>query len=789
VSAEVIRLRGLVQGVGFRPTVARVARRLGLSGWVRNDAEGVLVALAGPRARRDAFLDALRAELPPLARLESVERRDDETLTVGPGFAIGESASGHPRTAVAADAATCAACRAEVGDPGARRFRYPFTNCTHCGPRFTIVTAVPYDRARTTMAGFALCPACRAEYEDEGDRRYHAEPIACPRCGPRVTLSRADGQAFAWQSLSTLDEVDAVATLLQRGEIVAIKGLGGYHLCCDATCADAVALLRARKRRPAKPFALMARDLAMVEAHARVSAEERAALTGPEAPIVILERRAESTVAPGVAPGQGALGFMLASTPLHQLVMARLASPLVCTSGNLSEEPLCAEPEEAHARLAGLADWFLDHDRPIAQRLDDSVVRLADGAVRVVRRARGYTPAPLPLPPGFAGAKRVLAMGAQWKGAVCLLQDDHAVLSQHLGDLDDALTFAEWARSRDVLCQLHEHAPEIVAVDLHPDYRATRAGVAWAEARGLPVEPVQHHHAHVAAAMAEHGVPRGAPPVLGIALDGLGYGADGALWGGEFLLATYASFERVGTFKPVALLGGDRAAEEPWRNLYAHLVGGMGWAELSGSFGELELTRSLAARPRALLDQALASPQLSPRASSCGRLFDAVAAALGLHRERLEFEGQAAMALEQAVTPEALAEAAAGEIYPMAILRPAGGGLPCVEPIGLFRALLADLRDGVTPALLAARFHVALADVVVRLAGEIRARSPGVDTVVLSGGCWQNRVLLELAASRLRGAGLRVLVPRAIPANDGGVALGQAVIAAARSLAEEQPCV
>jgi hydrogenase maturation protein HypF len=363
------------------------------------------------------------------------------------------------------------------------------------------------------------------------------------------------------------------------------------------------------------------------------------------------------------------------------------------------------------------------------------------------------------------------------------------VLSQHLGDLDDALTFAEWARSRDVLCQLHEHAPEIVAVDLHPDYRATRAGVAWAEARGLPVEAVQHHHAHVAAAMAEHGVPRGAPPVLGIALDGLGYGADGALWGGEFLLATYASFERVGTFKPVALLGGDRAAEEPWRNLYAHLVGGMGWAELTGSFGALELTRSLAARPRALLDQALASPQLSPRASSCGRLFDAVAAALGLHRDRLEFEGQAAMALEQAVTPEALAEAAAGEIYPMAILQPAGGVLPCVEPIGLFRALLADLRDGVAPALLAARFHVALADVVVRLAGEIRARSPGVDTVVLSGGCWQNRVLLELAASRLRGAGLRVLVPRAIPANDGGVALGQAVIAAARSLAEEQPCV
>jgi hydrogenase maturation protein HypF len=790
VNAEVIRIRGLVQGVGFRPTVARVARRLALEGWVRNDAEGVLVALAGPRDVRDAFVRALEAELPPLASIDALERRDDASLELGPGFSIVESTGGAPRTRVAADAAVCPACRAEVRDPLARRFRYPFTNCTHCGPRFTIINAVPYDRARTSMSGFPLCDDCRAEYEDESDRRFHAEPVACFRCGPRAVLSRMDGRAVAWQSYSMLDEVDAVATLLQRGEIVAIKGLGSYHLCCLATREDAVAKLRERKRRPSKPFAMMARDLPMIEAYARVAPAERAALTGPEAPIVLLDRRTdiEDKLAPSVAPGQRALGFMLPYTPLHQLVLMRVDQPIVCTSGNLSEEPPCATTEEARARLASIADWMLDHDRPIAHRIDDSVVKLADGAVRVVRRARGYTPAPIKLPVGFERAKRVLAMGAQWKGTVCLLQDGYAVLSQHLGDLDDQLTFEAWEESRDVLCGLYEHTPERVAVDRHPDYRATRAGIAWAEARDLPIERVQHHHAHIAACMAEHGVAIDAPPVLGIALDGLGYGDDGGLWGGEFLVTRYASFERVATFKPVALLGGDRAAEEPWRNLYAHLMAEMGWAELTMNFADLEVVKYLAGKPRPLLDQALASPALSPRASSCGRLFDAVAAALDLHRDAIDHEGQAAIALEQAVTPEALAEAKAGEIYPMPIPNLNGRGLPYVEPLGMWRAVLGDLIEGTPRALIAARFHVALADVVTRMTLKIIEKRPEIETIALSGGCWQNRTLLELATSRLRDAGLRVLVPRLVPPNDGCIALGQAVITAARSLASEEPC-
>lgn len=788
MSAETIRLRGVVQGVGLRPTVARVARRLALEGWVRNDAGGVLVALAGHKAQRDAFLEQLMAELPPLARLASVERREEPGVVVGRGFAIVESAEGRPRTAVAPDAATCAACRAEIRDPLARRYRYPFTSCTHCGPRFSIVRAIPYDRRRTTMASFPMCSECRAEYEDASDRRYHAEPIACHRCGPRASLARADGRAFTWQSYSLLDEVDAVATLLQRGEIVAVKGLGGYHLCCDATREDAVARLRERKRRPSKPFAMMARDLAMIERYCAVGPLERGALEGPEAPIVLLDRRAGADVAPSVAPGQRALGFMLPSTPLHHLVLLRLQAPIVCTSGNLSEEPLCAEPDEARARLAGIADWFLDHDRPVAQRLDDSVAKLADGAVRLVRRARGYAPAPLPLPPGFEGAPRVLATGAQWKSALCLLQDGYAVLSQHLGDLDDARAFAEWERSRAALADLYQHAPERVAVDMHPDYRSTRAGLAFAAERGLAAEAVQHHHAHVAACMAEHGVPRGAPPVLGIALDGLGYGDDGSLWGGELLLATYTSFTRVGTFKPVGLIGGDLASVEPWRNLYAHLMAEMGWAELATRFRELELVRYLEAKPRALLDQALRSPALAPRASSCGRLFDAVAAAVGLHRDRVDHEGQAAMALEQAVTPDALAAAQAGDGYPIAIHRLGEAGLPYIEPLGMWRAVLGDLLAGVDRSIIAARFHVALAGAIARMATEAIAAHGGVDTVVLSGGVWQNRVLLELVAPRLRAAGHRVLVPRLVPANDGGIALGQAVVAAARALAAEGPC-
>jgi hydrogenase maturation protein HypF len=887
VSGETIRMRGTVQGVGFRPAVARVARRLGLAGWVKNDAEGVLLALAGPRAVRDAFVAAFLADLPPLAHVESVERCETASLEAAAargesGFAILESAAGAPRTGVSPDAATCAACLAEIRDPGARRFGYPFTNCTHCGPRFTIVTAIPYDRQRTTMAPFELCADCRAEYMDEGDRRYHAEPIACPRCGPQISL----------EQVPNIDVLDAAAALIRRGAIVAVKGLGGYHLCCDATSEAAVTALRERKRRRSKPFALMARDLAAIERLCLLAPLERRALTSPAAPIVLLDRRPEApSVASGVAPGHRSLGVMLPATPLHHLLMERLVVPIVCTSGNLSEEPQVTDAAEARERLAGIADAYLDHDRAIAQRLDDSVVRLADGAIRVVRRARGFAPAPLPLPPGFERAPRVTALGAQLKGTVCLLQDGHAVLSQHTGDLDDLRTLQEHRRTLRVLTELYEHDPEIIAVDMHPDYPSTRDGARLAEQRGLPLVSVQHHHAHIAACLAEHQVPLDHPPVLGIALDGLGYGDDGTLWGAEFLMASYATAVRVATMKPVALLGGDLAAREPWRSLYAHLMAAMTWRDLTTHFTSLPLTRHLATKPRDLLDQALRTGLGAPLASSCGRLFDAVAAALALHPDRIDDEGQAAIALEQALTPAVLSRAEAEPPYPMPLrfppntaasvrdstvaapnstvaspdsapdstvavpdtvvaavtcepgegarersvrgrvraedrlsagtaaasfsrralgrehVRPLPGrcssdpfsalplpaSLPFIDPSPLFAPLLRDIAASTPVPLLAARFHVALADSLVRMTlailPSLSVAAPAPTTIALSGGVWQNRALLELVTKRLRAAGLRVLVPRLVPANDGGVALGQAVVAAARFLVREgSPC-
>lgn len=907
-------MRGTVQGVGFRPAVARVARRLGLAGWVKNDAEGVLLALAGPRAVRDAFVAAFLADLPPLAHVESVERRETASLEGGESrFVILESDGGAPRTGVAPDAATCAACLAEIRDPAARRHGYPFTNCTHCGPRFTIVTAIPYDRRRTTMAPFALCAACRAEYADDRDRRYHAEPIACPLCGPRISLDQApSSDPLHWAPreatsspdrdprgasptgplpetqgprggevspgegpradrgggppregggdssvLSNLDVLDAAAAWIRRGAIVAVKGLGGYHLCCDATNEVAVATLRERKRRVSKPFALLARDVETIERWCVVTPLEREALTSPAAPIVLLERRPEAValrIASGVAPGHRSLGVMLPATPLHHLLMERLDVPIVCTSGNLSEEPQCTEAAEARDRLAGIADAYLDHDRAIAQRIDDSVVRLADGAIRVVRRARGFAPAPLSLPPGFERAPRVTAMGAQLKGTVCLLQDGHAVLSQHTGDLDDLRTLQEHRRTLRVLSELYEHAPELIAVDMHPDYPSSRDGARLAEQRGLPLVSVQHHHAHIAACLAEHDLPLDHPPVLGIALDGLGYGDDSTLWGAEFLIASYATAVRVATMKPVALLGGDLASREPWRSLYAHLMAAMTWQDLTTRFADLPLTRHLATKPRPLLDQALRTGLGAPLASSCGRLFDAIAAALSLHPDRVDHEGQAAIALEQALTPAALSQAEAEPPYPIPAVaapdsvgvvlpcepgegacarsgrgrvraedRPSAGTaavslsrralvrehvrslpgrctsapfsplprsapLPYLDPSPLFPALLRDIAAATPVPLLAARFHVALADALVRMTLSLSAAAPAAPpTVALSGGVWQNRALLELVTNRLRAAGLRVLVPRLVPANDGGVALGQAVVAAARFLVKEDP--
>ncbi len=763
---EAIRVRGLVQGVGFRPHAWRLARDCGLAGEVRNDAEGVLIRIWGPAAARRRFVRRLGAEAPPLARIDALEiLAIDEASPAG--FRILPSHAGPVRTGVVPDAATCPACLAEVRDREDRRHRYAFTNCTHCGPRLSIVRAIPYDRARTSMAEFGMCRVCQAEYDDPGDRRFHAQPNACPVCGPQLWLEGA--------AASSADPIGAARALLEAGEIVAIKGVGGFHLAADATDAEAIARLRARKRRYDKPVALMARELEVIERYCRVSPEERALLKSAAAPIVVLDACGPELVAPDVAPGQRTLGFMLPYTPLHYLLLEGLDRPIVLTSGNRSEEPQCTDNEVARARLSGIADHWLMHDRAIVNRLDDSLVRVMDRGPRLLRRARGYAPAPLALPEGFAGAPPLLAMGGELKNTFCLVQDGRATLSQHMGDLEDAATFADYRASLALYRGLLEHEPELVVVDRHPDYLSSKLGRQIAEAAGLELVDVQHHHAHIAACLAENDVPLGARAVLGVALDGLGYGEDGTIWGGEFLRAEYCGFRRVGHFRPVPMLGGAQAIREPWRSTYAHLRQAFGWERFVREHGRLELAAWLRARPLATLDAMLAKGLNCPLSSSCGRLFDAVAAALGICRGQASYEGQAALELEACIDPAALD--AAGSGYLLAIERAVGQSV--LNPAPMWQALLADLARGTPVPVMAARFHLGLADTILDLVG---ALSDGpAQPVALSGGVFQNRLLLERVSEGLRARGLTVLSHRLVPAGDGGLSLGQAAVAAARA--------
>ena len=776
-SGEQIRVRGLVQGVGFRPTVWRLARDLGLAGDVRNDGTGVLVRLWGDAVARDAFCERLVAECPPLARIRSLERTVLRVPAESEEFRILPSAAGTIQTGVVPDAATCAACRAEIDDPGNRRFRYPFTNCTHCGPRLSIVRGIPYDRSTTSMAAFPMCGDCAEEYADPGDRRFHAQPNACPVCGPQVWLEDGQGNRLDPLAAGARDPVELASRLLGQGRILALKGIGGFHLACDAHDERAVAELRDRKRRYRKPFALMARDLDVIRRYCRVGAAEAALLQDTAAPIVLLETAGGGRVAREVAPGQRTLGFMLPYSPLHHLLLAGWDRPLVMTSGNLSEEPQCIANTDAEDRLRPLADVFLLHDRDIVNRVDDSVVRVMDGAPRLLRRARGYAPAPLAMPPGLEDGPPILALGGELKSTICLVKDGQAILSQHLGDLEDARTFAEYERTVELYSRLFDQEPECLVVDRHPEYRTTRFGRAWATRAGLSLEAVQHHHAHVAAVLADNGWPADAGPVLGIALDGLGYGDDGTLWGGELLVADYAGFERAAHLGLAAMPGGTRAILEPWRNTVAHLDAHLGLDVFAREWADLELHRYLADKPTEIVANMIARGINSPLSSSCGRLFDAVAAAIGLCRDRASYEGEAAIELE-ALVDERVASGPAGDGYPFAV-RP---GLPQVlDPGPLWRALLADLRAGVPPAVIAARFHWGLADAVAGLAGDL-AIARGLRTVALSGGVAQNRILVERVADQLRRRRLDVLQHRQVPANDGGLSLGQAAVGAMRIL-------
>lgn len=765
---EAIRVRGTVQGVGFRPTVWHLARECSLRGSVLNDAEGVLIEAWGSENDLDAFVLRLEVEAPPLSRIESIERRTLQGDAPVGDFTIIASVEGEVATAVAADAATCPQCLAEIFDPNNRRYHYPFTNCTHCGPRFSIIRAIPYDRANTSMADFRQCPACEAEYYDPANRRFHAQPNACSVCGPRVWLEGVGGER------SEGDAIVTAANLLREGYIVAIKGIGGFHLACDATNEDAVATLRHRKLRYHKAFALMARNPAMIQRYARLNNAEEALLSDSSAPIVILEAEGER-LADEVAPGQRTLGFMLPYTPLHHLLLESLEYPIVLTSGNRSDEPQVIENEAAREKLAGIADYWLMHDRAIVNRLDDSVVRMADGRPRLLRRARGYAPAPIGLPEGFADLTPVLAMGAELKNSFCLLQSGRAILSQHMGDLEEAASQRDYRHHLTLYQQLFEHHPVAIGVDLHPNYLSTQLGREWAAGSGINLVEIQHHHAHIAACMAEHGLPLDSGPVLGVALDGLGMGMNGELWGGEFLLADYRNFTRLGGLEPVAMPGGNRASREPWRNAVAHLQQTIGWNTAAERYPDLPLFGQVISKQAVPLLQMIEMGINSPHASSCGRLFDAVAAALGVCTLSVSHEGQAAIELEALAQPEFAAQHEEGYL---AGERKDGDMILLTWRL-LWERLLADLAAGVNRSVIAARFHQGLAASVVSLACRLAAEH-AVDTIVLGGGVFQNRLLLEGVAQRCRDQELKVLAAEKIPLNDGGIAMGQAVVTAAR---------
>ncbi|MFJ4466725.1 carbamoyltransferase HypF [Streptomyces sp. NPDC089424] len=756
-------VRGVVQGVGFRPYLYGLATTLRLSGHVTNTGDGVLVEVEGTPDAVARFCTGIAPGAPPLAQVEAVEATDLPP-TGDRGFRIVAShTSGTVRTLVAPDTATCADCLAELSDPADRRHRHPFITCTHCGPRFTIVTGLPYDRAHTTMADFPLCPDCAREYEDPADRRFHAQPVACPACGPRLRLADARGETVDG------DPIEAARALLAAGAVLAVKGVGGYHLACDATDPAAVGELRRRKARGHKPFALMAGDVADVEHLVRVGPAERELLTGRVRPIVLMRRRAAGRAAPGapvpaegVAPGSADLGVMLPYTPVHHLLFGGEDAPrlLVMTSGNLSGEPVVTDDAEALERLAVLADAWLTHDRPIHVPCDDSVVRVCDGEPLVLRRSRGYAPLPVPLPVPVSPA---LAVGGDLKNVFCLGEGRRAWLSAHVGDMDDLATQRMFDRAERQLESITGVRPALLATDTHPGYRSA----AWARrhAEGRPVVPVQHHHAHVAAVMAEHGLGA-ADRVIGVAFDGTGHGHDGAVWGGEFLLAGYDGFRRFGHLAYVPLPGADAAVRRPYRMALAHL-------HAAGLAAGPDLPCVAACPPaelpvlRAQLDRGLNCVPTS----SMGRLFDAVASLAGVC-QHVGYEAQAAVELEAA------AVSAVGEDHdPRYAFRTAGAATVTAGAGPLLAAVTEDVRAGVPAAVIAVRFHLAVAR-LVRLVCAAARTETGLETVALSGGVFANTLLSSACARGLRADGFTVLRHRGIPPNDGGLALGQLVVAA-----------
>jgi hydrogenase maturation protein HypF len=744
------KVLGLVQGVGFRPFVAKLARTLELTGYVLNDGTGVFISIEGAPAALDEFFEKLQTEAPPLSRITSTEKaqRAPEGYE---SFSVRESPDSSERFAlVSPDIATCQECLEELRSSQDRRHRYAFTNCTNCGPRFTIVKDVPYDRVRTTMNDFEMCDNCSSEYSDDTDRRFHAEPIACPVCGPAIKLVNKSNTEVAGEP------IEKAAAAVDNGAIVAVKGLGGYHLACAATDSLAVSTLRKRKCREEKPLAIMVRDIEAARSICSVSDAEENLLTSRQRPIVLLAKRRDIPIADEVAPGNKYLGVMLPYTPLHHLLLES-TPPLVMTSGNLTDEPLAYKDGEALMRLGTIADYFLTHDRDVFTRCDDSVARVFDRRTQMVRRSRGYVPNAVRLP---FQSRSLLAVGAELKNTFCLVKNDLAFLGHHIGDLKNLEAYEAFRNGIAHLERLLYAKPELVAHDLHPDYLST----LYALESDLPLKAIQHHHAHVASCMAENKLTG---KVIGLSFDGTGYGTDGTVWGGEFLVADFREFDRVAHFAQVGLPGGEAAINEPWR---------MAVSYLHAAFGDRLLELKLPFLQRVGSEKAKAIVHMIERrvntlpTSSCGRLFDAVSSLVGI-RDTVSFEGQAAMELEMIAS-----ERSSGRSYPYEVGKQKGAR--ALDFAGTIRCVAEDVERGVTKAEISRRFHETLGDAVTDVCNLVR-KDTSIDRVCMSGGVFQNVLLTDILTDSLGKAGFNVYVHSLVPPNDGGIALGQAAIAAA----------
>lgn len=754
-----ISARGVVQGVGFRPFVYQLATKYNLKGWVCNTSEDVSIEVQGERSRLEKFITELQNNAPPLARIEDMvvtyHPCDDFTCTT---FEIRQSIAQEGKyQLVSPDIATCDACLREVFDSRDRRYRYPFTNCTNCGPRFTIIEDIPYDRPKTTMRVFQMCPDCQAEYEDPLNRRFHAQPNACPKCGPKLELLDSCGR-----HVEVNDVISEACKLLLAGKIVAVKSLGGFLLACDATNERAVGVLRRRKKRPFKPFALMVASLEEARRHCYVSEPEEKALTSPQSPIVLMRWKPESTVCQAVAPNLKYLGVMLPYTPLHHLLMQEVKVPLVMTSGNISEEPIAKDNDEALRRLAGIADYFIVHNRDIYARYDDSVAIVERGRLELTRRARGYAPYPIRLK---FRAREVLGCGAEEKNTFCLTKDNYAFVSQHIGDMENLETMEHFENTLNLYKRLFRVQPEMVAYDLHPEYLATKYAIELgSKENGITLVPVQHHHAHVVSCMVDNGVDG---PVIGVAFDGTGYGGDGCIWGGEFLVVDYRKSQRVGHLEYLPLPGGAAAIKRPYRTAIGYITKLLGEGAVAG----LVLLEQIDPVEMQVIKHQIESGLNSPMTSSMGRLFDAVSALLGV-RTTVDYDGQAAVELEM-MAYDADSRFSEG-CYTFSIVEQ--DGINVVYLGELFAGIVADLYNRVSTPTISAKFHNTVAKLILEMCQRV-SKQTGIMHVVLSGGVFQNRFLLSKAIPLLEASGFLVLTHRQVPCNDGGISLGQAVVA------------